>query len=583
MKISLLNGRIIADGYLHEDVPFDVAGNNLSVCFDGKWGVSKYLSVDTGKNYSSRSVVTLYRNGERVGAYTKKKVSMAGRTQEIVVFGKGFEMEMKQFISKEDNAIFVEMNFSVEEPTEFTLLYGIGCAVAVPRVSCECDYKYIAENAFFEMPIKVCGRRCVRFVVSYEGGQAYCDGLLECFEEKRKQVYEEIDNISFPSSVQTEEEKALYLSALFCCIENFKECGELKGFAAGCNYIVPLRTYYRDSYWTALSAYSYDITFVRKQICTLARGVSSEGTCPSAVRQDFSAFWGGHYDSPSFFVMMVYDYINHSGDKAILQEKINGKSILEVCLLVMNKQMERADETGLLYKKGPFNKLDWADEVNRNGYVTYDEALYYRALYCMDKLCQVCDVDGERYRLAAQKVKNSINDILWDEQKGYYVNYVDGDFIEDNLSVDTVLVYLFGISNEVRSNRMLDAMENLLETKNNQLQEAGDYGVMCVYPFYKGRSATYGKSSQDYEYHNGGNWPYWSAIYAYAKSLAGREWRYALTSWFSYNLERGIFTPVEYFSPCRKSGSTLQAWSGAAAFTFDFINKQSFFAPKYLK
>ena len=583
MKISLLNGRIIAEGYLHEDVPFDVAGNNLSVCFDGKWGVSKYLSVNTGKNYASRSVVTLYKNGERVSAYTKKKVSMAGRTQEIVVFGKGFEMEMKQFISKEDNAIFVEMNFSVEESTDFTLLYGIGCAVGIPSVACECDYRYIGENAFFEMPINVLGRRCVHFVVSYEGGQAYCDGLLASFEEKRKQAYEEIDNISFPASVQTEEEKALYLSALFCCIENFKECGELKGFAAGCNYIVPLRTYYRDSYWTALSAYSYDITLVRKQICTLSRGVSPEGTCPSAVRQDFSAFWGGHYDSPSFFVMMTYDYINHSGDKAILQEKINGKSILELCLLVMNKQMERVDETGLLYKKGPFNKLDWADEVNRNGYVTYDEALYYRALYCMDKLCQAGDVDGERYRLAAQKVKNSINDILWDEQKGYYVNYVDGEFIEDNLSVDTVLVYLFGISNEVRSNRMLDAMENLLETKNNQLQEAGDYGVMCVYPFYKGVYSSYGKSSQDYEYHNGGNWPYWSAIYAYAKFLAGREWRYALESWFVYNLERGIFTPVEYFSPCRKSGSTLQAWSGAAAFTFDFIDKDSFFVPNHLK
>ena len=210
MKISFLNGRIIAEGYLHEDVPFDVAGNNLSVCFDGKWGVSKYLSVNTGKNYASRSVVTLYKNGERVSAYTKKKVTMVGRTQEIVVFGKGFEMEMKQFIAKEDNAIFVEMNFSVEESTDFTLLYGIGCAVGIPSVACECDYKYIGENAFFEMPINVCGRRCVRFVVSYEDGQAYCDGLLASFEEKRKQAYGEIDNISFPTSVQTEEEKALY-------------------------------------------------------------------------------------------------------------------------------------------------------------------------------------------------------------------------------------------------------------------------------------------------------------------------------------------------------------------------------------
>ena len=188
MKISFFNGRIIADGYLHEDIPFDVAGNNLSVCFDGKWGISKYLSVATGKNYTSRSVVTLYKNGERVGAYTKKKVSMVGRTQEIIIFGKGFEMEMKQFIAKEDNAIFIEMNFSAEAPTNFNFLYGIGCAVGIPRVSCECDCKFIAENAFFEMPINVCKQRRVRFVMSYEGDQSYCDGLLAVFDEKMRET-----------------------------------------------------------------------------------------------------------------------------------------------------------------------------------------------------------------------------------------------------------------------------------------------------------------------------------------------------------------------------------------------------------
>ena len=583
MQFSFLNGRIITDGYLYEDVPYDVSANNLSVCFDGKGGMSKYLSVKTGRNYSPRSVLSVYKNGERVGAYTKKQTKMAGRTQEITIFGDGFQMEMKQFITKSDDAIFVEMLFTSQEQVDLTILYGKGLVDEIPAFSCDGEWKDIRDNFFYQLQVSVCGQKRVRLVLSYEGGQAYCDGLLEAFDEKIGQAYSEIDDIPFPASVQTEEEKALYLSALFCCIENYKECGDLKGFVAGCNYLNPLRTYYRDSYWTVLSTYVYDISLVKQQIRTLARGIAKDGTCPSAVRQDFSAFWGGHYDSPSFFVMMTYDYVNHSGDVAFLQEKINGKSVLEQCLLVLDKQMERTDETGLLYKQGPFNKLDWADEVNRNGYVTYDEALFYRALYCMDKLCQACGMDGKKYRLAAEKVKDSINAILWDEEKGYYVNYKDGDFVEDNLSVDTVLVYLFGIANEERANKMLDAMERLLETKNNHLQQAGDYGVMCVYPFYKRISAAYFKSAQDYEYHNGGNWPYWSAIYAYAKSLAGRECRYALESWFSYNLEKGIFTPVEYFSPCRKSGSTLQAWSGAAAFTFDFMDKENFFAPKYLK
>ena len=583
MKVSFSNGRIIADGYLYEDVPYDVSANNLSVCFDGKGGLSKYLSVRTGKNYSARSMFSLYKDGERVGAYTKKTTKMAGRMQEICIHGDGYEVTMKQFIVKDDDAVFVEMEFVSEQNTEFTVVYGVGDSWVIPSFSCSVPYRFIEENMRFEFDAQVCGRKRIGLVVAYEENQSYCDWLLSSFAQKSRDAEREVDDVVIPSSAKTEEEKALYVSALFCSLQNYKDCGGLKGFVAGCNYLNPLRTYYRDSYWTILPMYAYDISLVKRQICTLARGIAKDGTCPSAVKQDFSGFWSGHYDSPSFFVMMVYDYVNHSGDTEILQKTINGKSLFDLCRLVVNKQMERADETGLLYKKGPFNKLDWADEVNRNGYVTYNEALYYRALDCLEKLCTVCGKDGSEYGQAAAKVKRSINEILWDEEKGYYVNYVDGDFIEDNLSVDSVLTYLFGIAEEDRAQRMLDAMERLLETRNNQHQKAGDYGVMCVYPFYKHIESAYYKSSQDYEYHNGGNWPYWSAMYAYAKYLAGREYQYPLESWFGYNLQRGIFTPVEYFSPCRKSGSTLQAWSGVAAFVFDFIGRESFFAPAYLK
>ncbi len=583
MKVSYFNGRIVTDGYLYEDVPYDVATNNLSVCFNGKGGVSKYLSACNEKNYSPSPFFSLYKDGERLGAYTAKQTKMAGRIQEITLFGDGYRVEMKQFVVKEDNAVFIETTFFADKQTDFTMLYGMGDFEPIPAFSCNVPYTFVKENLYFQMNVGVRGEKCIRFVFSYDKSQDYIDRLLTLFDEKLKGAYNEIDKVVFPSSVQTEEEKALYLSALFCCLENYKECHNFKGFVAGCNYLNPMRTYYRDSYWTILAMYAYDVLLVKQQILTLANGIAKDGACPSAVKYDFSGFWSSHYDSPSFFVMMVYDYVNHSGDTAFLSEKINGKSIVELCRLVVNKQMERTDETGLLYKVGPYNKLDWADEVNRNGYVTYDEALYYRALSCMEKLCKACNQDGSFYAQAAAKVKTAINQLLWDEEKGYYVNYIDGDFTEDNLSVDTVLVYLFGIADEMRANRMFDAMERMLETKNNTEQQAGDYGIMCVYPFYKRISAAYFKSSQDYEYHNGGNWPYWAALYAYAKYLAGREYRYALESWFSYNLDRGIFTPVEYFSPCRKSGSTLQAWSGVAAFVFDFIGKTSFFETKHLQ
>ena len=581
MKISFQNGRIVADGYFYENVPYDVSANNLSVCFDGKGSISKYLSVRSGKDYSESSFFSIYKNGEQVGAYTAKRVKMAGRIQEITLLGEDWRLEMLQFITKNDDAVFVEVRVYADKDARFDIVYGTGISWEIPAFSCSADHAWLEGNMCFTVSM---GGECsqVQFVLSYEESKQYCDKLLAEFEQKRLSAQREVDDVKFPASAKTEEDKALYLSALFCSLENYKECEGLKGFVAGCNYLNPLRTYYRDSYWTVLPMYTYDITLIKKQIRTLARGIAQDGTCPSAVKRDFSAFWGGHYDSPSFFVMMAYDYVNHSGDVAFLNESIGEKTLIELCELALDKQMERADHTGLLYKAGPFNKLDWADEVNRNGYVAYDEALYFRALQVMDKLCVACGKDGTKYRLAAEKVKTAINEILWDEQKGYYVNYIDGDFVEDNLSVDTVLLYLFGVADEQRGKRMLDAMEALLETKNNHLQQAGDYGVMCVYPFYKRFGAAYFKSSQDYQYHNGGNWPYLSAIYAYAKYLAGREYHYALSSWFTYNLEKGIFTPIEYFSPCRLSGSTLQAWSGAAAFVFDFIDKPSFFAPKHL-
>ena len=581
MNTSFKNGRIVTDGYFHEDVPYDVSANNLSVCFDGRGGISKYLSVSTGKNYVPRSTFCLYKDGKQLGAYTEKCTRMAGRIQEIVLTGEDFRVEMKQFITQGDDAVFVDVAFFTEKNAKFTLLYGPGWDK--PAFSCSHPCPYVDDNMFFELHVDVCGEEHVQYVYSFKEEQAVCEQFLSKFAEKMQSAYAEVEGVAIPASAHTEEEKALYLSAFFCTLQNYKECDKLKGFVAGCNYLNPVRTYYRDSYWTILPMYSYDISLVKQQICTLAHGIAEDGSCPSAVKQDFSAFWGGHYDSPSFFVMMVYDYVNHSGDISFLQEEANGKSIIDLCRLVIKKQLERTDETGLLYKKGPFNKLDWADEVNRNGYVTYDEALHYRALYCMDKLLTACGQDGSFYKQEADKVKAAINQILWNDEKGYYVNYVDGEYVEDNLSVDTVLTTLFGIADENRAGKMLDAMEALLETKNNHMQQAGDYGVMCVYPFYKGIGSAYWKSSQDYEYHNGGNWPYWSAMYAYAKYLAGREYQYPLESWFSYNLQKGIFTPVEYFSPCRKSGSTLQAWSGAAAFVFDFIGKPSFFEGINLK
>jgi hypothetical protein len=174
---------------------------------------------------------------------------------------------------------------------------------------------------------------------------------------------------------------------------------------------------------------------------------------------------------------------------------------------------------------------------------------------------------SESYKNKYEKVKKAINDLLFDEKRGYFVNYKDGDFVEDNLSIDTVTIALFGLSTKERIERTLKNMEQILESKNNSEQILGDFGVLSVYPFYRA-DAVVDKSSLPYYYHNGGDWPYLSAAYAYAKLTNGMDYKYPLTRWFEFNVKKGNFTPVEFFSPAHKDGSLMQGWSAMGAFLF---------------
>ena len=194
----------------------------------------------------------------------------------------------------------------------------------------------------------------------------------------------------------------------------------------------------------------------------------------------------------------------------------------------------------------------------------------------MSELCDACGLDGNGYYAKYVKVKKAINDLLWDEEKGYYVNYKSKEFTEDNLSIDTVVAVLFGIADEARSKSILKNMEKMLESKNNKEQKAGDFGTLSVYPFYKNTKDIVQKSSLPYYYHNGGDWPYLSCVYAYAKLMYGMDYKYPLTRWFEYNLDQGNYTPVEFFSPVHPQGSLLQAWSSTGAFVLSY-NDGNFF------
>ena len=571
MRKSFRNGKIVVGGKYHEDVIYDVCANDLRVRFDGKGGITNYTVSNQGGNCVGRSFLLIFEGGKKLDAFTDKTVEMVGRTQKITLKRGDLRITVFQFIPVAGNAVFYEVKANKEG--DYDLVFDFGHWADKLCCASDVEKTFVPENASVYLHTE----RNARFVFSYGADEKDCKKMLSRFSRFKKQVEDEYRAITIPATAKTEKDKALYVSSVFCALENYKEVGDYKGFSAGCNYTAPVRTYFRDAYWTVLAMYRDHPDLVRNEILTLAHGVDENGDCPSAVTFDLRQHWSNHYDSPSFFVLMVYDYINRTGDFSILDEEISGKTIYDYCVTVVDKLSGYEDGTHLIFKPGKFNKRDWADEVNRVGYVTYVELLYARALFCIGSIAKTRDgALARRYRQKYAETKEAINALLWDDEKGYYVNYKTEDFVEDNLSVDTIIAVLFGICDEKRAERLLDNVSRLLETRNNKMQRAGDFGVMCVYPFYKGTDRARNKSSQEYEYHNGAVWPYLSALVAYAQATHGRDFTYALTSSFDWNIKRGNYTPIEYYSPIRPDGSLLQAWSGDAAFVYDWQNVDFF-------
>lgn len=587
MEHLLKNGEITAYGKLYEQVNYDVSNNVFGARFNGKGAIAYYAIADGETVENPITYMNIVYNGNVQDILLNKKVSMLGRKQTIEIDLSTATLQIEQFLAERENGIYIRYRLITDQKDdvlEIGLLGDFFCDIdCIEKNALSGENKifvaggelhYIAENhaAYFKLDshnFEICTR-----IIYGDGCKKFSEFLTD-FDNVCYSVSKEIAEAYVPEQLN-ETEKAVYCAAYWCALENYKEKREYKGFMAGCRYLSPMRTYYRDSYYTVLPMYHNHLDKVKNQLITLSKGIKVDGSCPSAVKSDYTEFWGDHYDSPSFFAMMLYDYIRFSKDISFADRITGDATIFEKAVKAIKHLSMYCDDSGLLYKAGRYNQRDWADEVNRYGYVAYDEILFARALYSIAQIYKLKNNEKQfaYYMDWYKKVKEAINDILWSEELGYYVNFTNEDYTEDNLSIDTVFAVIFGIADENRSKKLLLKMEHLLETQNNGVDD--DFGSMCVYPFYKKIDAARNKSTQSFDYHNGANWPYLSAMYAYAKRKYGMEYKHLLTIPFEYNLKKGNYTMIEYFSPYCKDGSLLQGWSGAMAFVLDEKNSMGF-------
>jgi len=409
--------------------------------------------------------------------------------------------------------------------------------------------------------------------------------------------------------------KALFTACLHAAHSSRKELtgGTFAGFSAGTGYVMPPRTYYRDAYWTLQALLPFRPAAAIEQVRLLAAGVADDGEAPSGVivasaagRQVWEArvaaepalaadharpgqWWSDHFDSPYYFVLLARDALRWSigseaGSRsptertarlaAAVEEPVGGVS-LAIRIVAVLERGRRLAGTGHLPIK-PVNDRDWADNVFRHGFVTYDVALYHGALLAgAELLAGSRPAAAAAYKATAADVRRAATDHLYLADEGHFAEFRPAPQRgganrtpqgETHITLDSLVSIRTGLASAAQAEASLAAAGRILETRNNHEQPYGDWGVMSTYPPYAATTRRRAKSSFAYRYHNGSDWPYLDGIYAEALLARGHPgWRYPLTRWFEYGLAQGWPTPVEYYAPPWGRGSPLNGWSAMPA------------------
>ena len=331
---------------------------------------------------------------------------------------------------------------------------------------------------------------------------------------------------------------------------------------AGKTYTNPTRTYYRDSYWTAGLLLLIEPSIIRDQILLLARGVEKNGSVPSAITIDPQAakipLWTDHYDSGSYFILLVADYLSWTGDTRILEEKIQGRTIYATMESILLNLAGKDKNNNLLPDKPKDSLQDWLDSIPRSGEVLSNAVLYKQALVSMSSIASLegKEQDASSYGRLADIVRYQINKQFWNEKGGYYYERCYEGMCEDRITNESGLAILFDVVEEKNRERFFEQLSQRLETRYNSEQPYGDWGVMNAFPLYEHASL--------YHYQNGADWPFLDGINGGARlKYENTEWYYPLTRWWTYWQEetKNTMTLPEYISPKGQYGSLDQAWS----------------------
>ena len=224
-------------------------------------------------------------------------------------------------------------------------------------------------------------------------------------------------------------------------------------------------------------------------------------------------------DQESSLVQAVYKYVRVTGDRSILRETVNGKTVLARLQLALDYVLSRRfnADYGLVWGA---TTVDWGDvqpehqwgvafdRSSHRAIDVYDNAMFVIAADNLAELLRESGADSSRWSAVRDRVRSNARRYLWDARRHKFRPHIyldgspfPGDFEEDRIYYHggTAIAIEAGFLNR-------DEIDLVLNDLRNNVRFAGAASIgLTVFPAYP---SGYFKNPamKPYSYQNGGDW-----------------------------------------------------------------------------
>jgi hypothetical protein len=232
------------------------------------------------------------------------------------------------------------------------------------------------------------------------------------------------------------------------------------------------RQWVGDAYVEAMINYAAfgDPRLTAKLLRQTAQSQQSDGMTMMYAPGDHDVLATTIVDYSLSWILTAFEYYQHTGDASLIKE------IYPHVRLAMGWFERHLDENGLLGRVPGWVFIDWAN-VDKRGQITALNALLFKALNDAAELAQVSGVtiDSVQYRRLAERIKQSLNDRMWDAQRGVYVDcYVENAACRRVSQQSNAVMILFDIAPRDRWDRMINYITDSKRVRVRQTILSGE-------------------------------------------------------------------------------------------------------------